>query len=215
MSVVHQFSLAIQNTAYFTAVRESGLAYPIILSSHLATIAVFGGLILMTDLRLLGVAMTGIPASVVVARTRPWKHVGLLIMLTLGVHLGGAKLADYYDNPYFQLKLSLLVLVFVHAMIFRRSVYRNSAALDAPAGPPRAAKMAAIISLVLWTGILSCGRWIAYWDRPENQPQAKIELHQAGDRDRYRPSPESLRIEFARRHAPGLIPTMAVNTRVK
>lgn len=59
MQVVHQFSLAIQNTPYFTALRESALTYPIILSSHLATIAVFGGLILMTDLRLLGLALMG------------------------------------------------------------------------------------------------------------------------------------------------------------
>ncbi len=169
MSAVHQFSLAVQNTAYFTALRESALAYPIILASHLATIAVFGGLILMTDLRLLGLAMTKIPASQVIARTRPFKHAGLLIMVTLGIHLGGSKLADYYDNPYFLMKMSLLLLVFVHAMVFRRSVYRNPAAVDAPGGPPRAAKAAACLSLALWIGILSCGRWIAYYDRPEGQ----------------------------------------------
>src|ERR1700677_441483 len=168
-----QISQAIQNSAYFTAVRESGLPYPLILSSHLACIAVFGGLILMTDLRLLGVAMTNIPASVVVARTRPWKHVGLLILLTLGIHLGGAKLADYYDNPYFLMKMSLLVMVFVHAQVFRKSVYRNPAALDDPKGLPRAAKVAAVLSMVMWVGILSCGRWIAYWERPEGQASAR------------------------------------------
>jgi hypothetical protein len=176
MQAALQISQAIQNTAYFTAVRESMLAYPIILSSHLATIAVFGGLILMTDLRLLGLAMTNIPASVVVERTRPWKHVGLLIMVTLGIHLGGAKLADYYDNPYFQLKMTLLLLVAVHALVFRKSVYRNPAALDAPGGLPRAAKMAACISLVLWVSILSCGRWIAYYERPEDPAPAKAAL---------------------------------------
>lgn len=173
MPVAHQFSLAIQNTGYFTALRESALVYPIILSSHLATIAVFGGLILMTDLRLLGLALTSIPASQVIARTRPWKHAGLLIMLTLGIHLGGSKLADYYDNPYFLLKMTLLLMVAVHAFAFRGSVYRNPEAVDAPGGPPRAAKIAACLSLVLWVSILSCGRWIAYWDRPEGA-QAKI-----------------------------------------
>ena len=33
--------------------RESSYAYPIIMSTHLACIAVFGGMILMTDLRLM------------------------------------------------------------------------------------------------------------------------------------------------------------------
>jgi hypothetical protein len=169
MLAAHQISLAIQNTAYFTALRESALVYPIILSSHLTMIAVFGGLILMTDLRLLGIAMKSIPASQVVARTRQWKHAGLLIMLTLGIHLGGAKLADYYDNPYFLMKMSLLVLVGVHALVFRRSVYRNPAALDAPGGPGRSARVAACLSLALWIGILTCGRWIAYYDHPEDK----------------------------------------------
>lgn len=182
MSVVHQFSLAIQNTSYFTAVRGSELTYPIILSSHLATIAVFGGLILMTDLRLLGLALTKIPASQVIARTRPFKYAGLLIMLTLGIHLGGAKLADYYDNPYFQLKMALLLMVAVHAFVFRRSVYRNPEAVDAPGGPPRSAKVAACVSLALWIGVLSCGRWIAYWDRPEDQPAKVARVAAAGSR---------------------------------
>jgi hypothetical protein len=184
MSAAHQFSEAIQNTAYFTAFRESGLPYPIVLSSHLTCIAIFGGLILMTDLRLLGAAMTNIPASVVVAKTRPWKTVGLLIMLTLGIHLGGAKLADYYDNPYFILKMSLLVMVAVHALVFRKSVYRNPEALDDPKGLPVAAKVAAVLSLVMWVGILSCGRWIAYWESPEDQASVQTATsvaHVAGE----------------------------------
>ena len=149
--------------------RESGLLYPVLLSSHLTMIALFGGLILMTDLRLLGVALKNIPASEVVAKTRPWKHAGLMIMLLLGIHLGGAKFHEYYDNPYFLMKMSMLGLVFVHAMVFRRSVYKNPAALDAPSGPPGSAKVAACISLFLWVGILSCGRLIAYWDNPNDQ----------------------------------------------
>src|SRR5689334_17671962 len=105
-----QISQAIQDTQFFTAMRESALVYPIVLSSHLATIAIFGGLILMSDLRLLGLALTGIPVSDVLLRTRPWKRVGFVIMVTCGILLGGSKLATYYDNPYFQIKMTLLAL---------------------------------------------------------------------------------------------------------
>lgn len=175
-----QISEAIQNLSYFTAVRESGLAYPVLLSSHLTMIAVFGGLILLTDLRLLNVAMRSIPASAVVAKTRPWKYVGLTIMLLIGITLGGAKFHDYYDNPYFLVKISLLVCVFIHAMVFRKSVYRNPKALDSPAGPPAAAKLAATLSLVIWVSILSCGRMIAYWDNPNAQPGKAPMFHGRG-----------------------------------
>jgi len=93
-----------------------------------------------------------------------------MITLLLGIHLGEAQLHDSYDNPYFLLKISGLVCAFNHAVVFRKSVYRNPKALDSPAGPPAAAKVAATLSLVIWVSILSCGRMIAYWDNPSNQP---------------------------------------------
>ena len=165
-------SQAIQDTELLTAMRESALVYPIVMSTHLASIAVFGGLILITDLRLLGVAMKSMTISDVVRQTRIWKWIGFVIMVTCGVLLAGSKLASYYDNPYFQIKLSLLALVPVHALIFRSSVYRNTAQLDKLGTTPRIAKIAACTSLVLWLGILSAGRWIGYYDRPQEHPHA-------------------------------------------
>jgi hypothetical protein len=164
-----QIANAIQDTEFFTAIRESGLAYPIILSSHLTMIAVFGGLILATDLRLLGWALTSVPASEIIRRTRPFKYVGFVCMISLGIMLGGAKLADYYSNPFFLIKMSLLATVGVHALVFRPRVYKNPEILDGPAGIPRVAKVAAVLSLMLWIGILSMGRWIAYYE-PEDDP---------------------------------------------
>lgn len=157
---------AIQDTSFFTAVRESGLPYPIILSTHLTAIAIFGGMIAMTDLRILGLALTNISITDIVRQTRRWKQIGFVLMISMGILLGGAKLAKYEPNPYFRMKMSLLALVGVHALIFHRSVYRNPEALDRAPRVPTIAKVAAISSLCIWVGILSCGRWIAYWESP-------------------------------------------------
>jgi len=165
-----EIAQAVQNIPLFTAIRESGLPYPIILSTHLSCIAVFGGLILMSDLRLLGLALTGVPVSEVLLRTRPWKRVGFVIMVTCGILLGGAKLFNYYDNPYFDVKMTLLAMVGVHAIAFHRSVYANPRKLDGLTPMPRAAKAAGLISIMLWVGILSMGRWIAYFERPDWYP---------------------------------------------
>ena len=152
---------SIQVLPLFTAIRESALVYPILLSTHLACIAVFGGLILVTNLRLLGWFLTDIPAGDVIRALRPWKHAGLAIMLTAGGLLGGSKAAEYLTNPYFEIKLVLLVCLAAHALIFRRTVYRR------PQGPlPQSARLAGALSLVLWIGVVSMGRWIAYYDRP-------------------------------------------------
>jgi hypothetical protein len=158
-----ELSRAIEYTGFFTAMRESALVYPIVMSTHLTSIALFGGLILITDLRLLGLAMKTVPISDIIRQTRIWKRIGFVIMVTCGVLLAGSKLEAYYGNPYFQIKLALLALVGVHALVFRKSVYGNPK-LDAFATTPRAAKVAACISVVLWVGILSAGRWIAYFE---------------------------------------------------
>jgi len=165
-----EIAQTIQDIPFFTAIRESGLTYPIILSTHLTCIAVFGGLILMSDLRLLGLALTNVPVSEIIRRTRIWKWVGFCIMVTCGILLGGAKLFNYYDNPYFDVKMTLLTMVAVHAIVFRRSVYANPEKLDGLKTMPREAKMAGLFSMVIWVGILSMGRWIAYFERPDSHP---------------------------------------------
>lgn len=68
--------LRIQHLGLFTAVRESRLVYPIVLSTHLACIAVFGGLILITNLRLLGFALEDIPAADMIRSLRPGNSLG-------------------------------------------------------------------------------------------------------------------------------------------
>jgi hypothetical protein len=173
---------AIQDSGLFTAMRESALVYPIILSTHLACIAVFGGMILMTDLRLLGLAMTKYSVTDVVNQLKVWKRIGFVIMIGCGIMLGGAKFGQYYDNPYFQLKMFLLLMVGVHALIFRPRVYNNTVAIDRAPAIPGVAKLAACLSLALWLGIMSMGRWIAYYERPEEKgPVQKTSLMTGSD----------------------------------
>src|ERR1700675_4919659 len=74
-----------QSTAFFTAIRGSWNVYPVIMATHLLGIALFGGMILMTDMRLLGWAMRGRSLSDVVDQLRIPKRVGLLIVVTCGI----------------------------------------------------------------------------------------------------------------------------------
>jgi hypothetical protein len=161
MSLANLF-LRLQETGWATALRESEWTYPIVLSLHLSAIAFFGGLILMTNLRLLGLAWQETPVETVVRQLRPWKCAGFLLIVTCGALLASAKAATYYPNPYFRVKMSLLALVGVHAFVFRRGVYDGAS--GSGSGKPR---LAAYLSLALWVGILSMGRWIAYYDAPK------------------------------------------------
>jgi hypothetical protein len=156
----------IQSIGFLTDFRESALVYPVVLTTHLSCIAVFGGMILMTDMRLLGLAMTHRTVTDVVNQFRFWKRVGFCIMVTAGVLQASSEAVKYSPNPYFWAKMSLLALVGVHALIFRPRVYNNTAAIDKAPKLPTRAKLAGGLSLVLWLSILTMGRLIGYWDGP-------------------------------------------------
>jgi hypothetical protein len=161
MSIAQVFHW-VQSTGWANALRESDLAYPIVLSLHLCSIAFFGGAILMTNLRLLGLSLRTSTIAEVLRQLRPWKWAGFVVIVTCGVLLASAKADAYYPNPYFRIKMLLLGLIGVHGLLFRRSVYKtNSAVL------PRNARLAACLSLALWLGVLSMGRWIAYYEKPK------------------------------------------------
>jgi hypothetical protein len=160
-------SHAIQSVGFLTDLRESQYVYPIVMSIHLSSIALFGGLILITDLRLLGLALTNVPVADLVGGLRIWKRIGFVVMVTMGLLLATSEMDKYYANPYFQLKMFLLLMVGVHALIFRPRVYNNTEAIDRARRMPRAARVAAMTSLVIWIGIATCGRWIAYFEAPK------------------------------------------------
>ena len=154
---------SLQDMSMATAIRESALVFPVILSLHLMGMGLFGGMILMTDLRLLGIALTKHPVSDIVKGLRPWKHLGLTLTATCGILLAWSKAAIYYPNPYLRIKLALFVVIIIHALAFR-AVYRNVTDLDRSPVIPGRAKLAAALSLVLWISLVTAGRWIGYWE---------------------------------------------------
>jgi hypothetical protein len=155
---------SIQSIDFLAAFSESVLAYPIVLSIHLTCIALFGGMILATDLRLLGVAFKGLTITEVVTSLRAWKRIGGTIMIAMGLLLAASEAEKYAPNPFFWTKMIILGLIGVHALIFRPIVYNKTEELDRSPVIPTKAKVAAILSLVLWTSMVVMGRLIAYWD---------------------------------------------------
>ena len=155
---------------FATAIRESALVYPCIMTTHLTAMALFGGMILMVDLRILGLALKGTPMADVFQQLRGLKRLGFVLVVGCGLLLFSSKAADYYHNPFFWLKMSLLSLVGLHALIFRRSVYAKLAEFDAARVVPSRAKTAAVLSLLLWMGLVSAGRWIGYYEPEESAP---------------------------------------------
>ncbi|HTB16415.1 MAG TPA: DUF6644 family protein [Bryobacteraceae bacterium] len=166
MSILEIFRW-IQDTAPMTALRESALVYPVVMTGHLTGMALFGGMIAITDMRLLGWAMRDTSVSDVIDQLRIWKQIGFVMVVGCGAMLLGSKAEMYYYNPFYWTKMALLCLVGVHALAFR-SIYGNPAALDSAPRIPGKAKLAACLSLLIWIGLVTAGRSIAYYDVPED-----------------------------------------------
>lgn len=156
------FLIWLQNLEPFSNLRSSAYVYPVVLALHLSAIALFGAMIVATDLRLLGWALREGSIADVVGRLRWPKRIGFILAVTCGFLLFASKAEEYYYNPFFRTKALLFTLVPVHALVFRKSVYGNPAELDGGGELQSHAKLAAGLSLFLWFAILCAGRAIGY-----------------------------------------------------
>ena len=172
MSVL-TFAQWVQFTGLATAIREKYLPYPVILSLHLTFIALSAGMILVTDLRLLGVAMRRRPVADIVNQLRWPKRIGFLAIATCGLLLASSKAEEYYYNAFFWTKMSLLALIAVHGLYFRRDVYGRAAEMDQAGRTSNKAKLAAALSLILWIGVACAGRGIGYIEPPLDKLHAR------------------------------------------
>jgi hypothetical protein len=155
---------SLESIGFLSNFSESVLAYPIVLSIHLTDIALFGGMILMTNLRLLGLTFNSVTITGMITSLRPWKRLGGTIQIATGLLLATCEATKYSPNPFFWTKMIILGLIGVHALIFRPIVYNRTEELDRAAVIPTEVKVAAILSLVLWTAMFTMGRLIAYWE---------------------------------------------------
>lgn len=147
--------------------RESAVWFPALLTTHVVGMCLFAGLIIMMDLRLLGVGNLRTPFSQVQRRLFPWQVTGMALSAITGAILVYSQPMRYYGNVFFWVKTVMMVLAGVNAMAFHYSTYHSVAKWDADSKMPFGAKMAAVMSLALWAFVIMSGRLIAYnWFNP-------------------------------------------------
>lgn len=152
----------LQNTDLSSGIRTSAYLYPFLEGTHVLGLAFSVGTILWFDLRLLGFAMRHDRVSDVFTQLRPWMTAGFLIMIVTGTMLFTSRPADAYVSVYFRIKLGLLVFGALNVLIFHTTIDRERQQWDAAETPPFRARMAGLVSLILWFSIIAAGRIMAY-----------------------------------------------------
>jgi hypothetical protein len=152
----------LENSGVAVMVRDSVWLYPAVETVHIIGFVVVVGAAAMFDLRLLG-ASRGLPISDTARHLLKWSLLGLLVVVPSGLLLFMTNATAFSVNPAFRLKLVLLAAAGVNAYVFHRWPFKTVTEWNRDVPAPTAAKISAIISLVLWTSVISCGRFIAYY----------------------------------------------------
>src|SRR5258706_8089342 len=100
----------LEGLAWTTALRESPFGYPLIETSHVACIVVFAGLVIMMDLRLVGLAFTQAPLAQIQRRLFPWQIAPFVPGTAPRIFLFFVGPLRYYPDVFFLAKLVFLSL---------------------------------------------------------------------------------------------------------
>lgn len=146
-------------------VQTSDYGFPMLLAAHSIGLAGVVGILMVLDLRVLGVAQ-GIPIAAL-SRLMPIAWLGFWINALSGVLLFMANATRLVSNWSFILKMSAVLLGGLVSWLLWRSLAQGRESGSSLAERPRytvtpGTRITAVISLLVWFAAIVFGRLIAY-----------------------------------------------------
>lgn len=129
--------------------------------THVVSLMLFAGTILLVDLRMLGLMFRDTPYSTLNAKVLPLTVAGFAITLATGLLLFFSNPVHYYHSVAFRIKFIFLLIAAVNIFWFHYMIQKNQAEWDAKQSPPAPVKAAAIVSIVSWSVVILFGRLMA------------------------------------------------------
>jgi hypothetical protein len=151
----------LETSALAIAMRQWRWLYPIVEIVHIVGFVILVGAAFLFDLRLLGLSRH-IPVIDLERHHLRWARISLLLVIPSGLMMFIAHATEMVTNPAFRLKLILIAAAGLNAFAFHKGIFKSVKTWNQEVETPWAAKLAGILSLILWTGVISCGRLLAY-----------------------------------------------------
>ena len=155
-----KWALWLESTSIAEAMREHRLLYPIVEIIHILGIIVLVGSAALFDFRLLGLSRQ-LSVAQLSRYVLPWARLSVLAIVPAGLLMFASNATSLAANPVFRLKLILIVIAVINVLVFHW--WTGKSIGDREPTVPTAAKVSAIVSLVVWVGVISCGRLLAFF----------------------------------------------------
>ena len=144
-----------EQTGVAQGIQQSTWLFPVIEAFHLIALGLFGGTVLLVNLRLLRLVLSDYPVADLARDARPWFLGSLVVMIVSGALLFVSEAVKcYYSFPFWVKMTSLLLAIIFTFTVHRRVTLGDSRRLMQG--------VAACISLVLWSAVAWGGRWIGF-----------------------------------------------------
>jgi hypothetical protein len=160
--IVYDFALWLDASPWSTLLHESYYMYSWVETTHVLSLILSLGMLFFIDLRMLGIALPQVPASVIARRLQLPMFIGFGLTIGTGLLLFYAIPVRSAQSVWFRIKVLLLLGAAVNALLFHYRMKRSVASWDSAAIAPRNIRAGALLSLLFWTLIVVCGRLIAY-----------------------------------------------------
>ena len=162
MTTINSMLQWLQGTSVAIQIRDGLYTFPVLESVHVVGLALVFGTIAILDLRLLGVASTNRAVSRIMADLLKWTWAAFAVTAVTGALMFSTNAVVYFHNSFFRAKMILIVLAAVNMLAFELTARRSLTRWDASPLTPRAAKIVATVSLVIWVGVIVAGRVIGF-----------------------------------------------------
>lgn len=140
-------------------VNSSAYIWPTLESIHFVSLCVLFGSLLIIDLRLIGFYRT--PCASTVRFLTRLSLAAFAVNLFTGALFFAGNTFKYVGNPAFEIKLLLIVAAGINALIYHLRVSWLVRTDQVSAS----SISVGVLSLVLWAGVIVCGRMITFYAR--------------------------------------------------
>ena len=137
---------ALEQTAWVKTLGSTGWMYSTVAVTHYLTMFWCIGSVAVVDLRVMGIAARRRGLGELAEQLFPWAWIALAFALFSGFLMFATDAGDWAPSKVFHIKLTLIAASAIFALIVQFSARKRSQNPEIP----RAAKVIALISLLLW-----------------------------------------------------------------